>query len=627
MLLNTSDPVLKGAVFFMSKISDTIRERYSAADDYLQQKRIMWSIYEKLFHNQLADIISGNTTNQVFDPKLPSLILEREARVMAQLATGKVKAISKNDEGASKLMNLTLDKYVIPNGNAQFDQLTKYRMVDRYSNIYGNYFVMIDQDVRKDGYRGPDMWLLPIRDVFPQVGAISLDDSDYIIIRSWRPLSFFENLKKREGYKNVSEIIEKLKGKSGSKQTRESKDKSEREIKDYPSDQPAKGKGYFEILSMYEKDRWVDYCMDAKLEFRDIDNPHDNGELPIVNKYSIPLIDDFMAMGDMERGYPMQNLIDSIWNLYLNAVKISIFPPTLVNKDNVADANSIKFSAAAKWLMRNAPGSPGTSGAQTLNLTPQGTATFNNVYQVATASLLNMFGTSQTSTTSQTDPSFGKTPQALQMQLQRENAKDNVDRFYMEQFITKVNKKYVNLISKQKTGSIQFRMFEEEINEISQEHPELSKMYDTKTGKLTIDKKKMGNLIYDYEIVSGSTYAVDQKQQQQNLIGLFTALTNPAVYQLIQGELQKEKKTLNVGEMITRIFSNSGIQDWDKIIVDRTNDPTLALDQQAQQFQQVMQQIGGVNGVPTQSGQPGQMPQEQPMPPQPIFNGQGGVPQ
>ena len=230
-----------------------------------------------------------------------------------------------------------------------------------------------------------------------------------------------------------------------------------------------------------------------------------------------------------------------------------------------------------------------------------------------------MFGTTQTQTTAQTDPGFGRTPQALQMQSARENAKDNVDRFYMEQFVTKVNKKYVNLISKNRSGNIQFRMFEDEINEIGQQHPDILEMYDAKTGKLTINRKKMGNLIYDYEIVSGSTYAVDQKQQQQNLLGMLTAILNPAAYQIIQGSLQKENKTLNVGEMITRIFANSGIQDWDKIVVDRTNDPTLALDQQAQQFQRVLQQMGGVNAVPPQPGQ--QM--EQSIPPA----ASGGQPQ
>ena len=59
-----------------------------------------------------------------------------------------------------------------------------------------------------------------------------------------------------------------------------------------------------------------------------------------------------------------------------------------------------------------------------LNLSPQGIATFNNVYQVATAAILNLFGSSETSTTSGTDPSFGKTPDALQMQAQRENTRD-----------------------------------------------------------------------------------------------------------------------------------------------------------------------------------------------------------
>ena len=43
----------------------------------------------------------------------------------------------------------------------------------------------------------------------------------------------------------------------------------------------------------------MDFCVDADLEFRDIKNPHDNGELPVVCKYSIPLIDDFMGMGEL----------------------------------------------------------------------------------------------------------------------------------------------------------------------------------------------------------------------------------------------------------------------------------------------------------------------------------------
>jgi hypothetical protein len=588
---------------FMDSLRNIILERYDAADKYLATKRAKWDSYENLFHNILDDKISvDNARSQVFDPKLSSLILEREARVMAQLPTGKVRAVSKNDEGASKLMNLTLDKYVVPNANAQFDFLTKCRMVDRYSNIYGNFFVMVDWDVRKNGYRGPDMWLLPIRDVFPQVGAISLDDSDYVIVRSWRKLSFFEDLqgKKREGFKNLSEIVAKLKDQAGSKQARTSSDTTKREENAYPQANPAKKDGFYEVLSMFERDRWVDYCVDADMVFRDSDNPHENDELPIVNKFSVPLLDDFMAMGDSERGAPMQNTLNSIWNLYMDAVKMSIFPPTLINKDNVSDPNSIKFSYAAKWMMRNAPGSAGTTGAQVLNLTPQGTSTFNNVYQVITSGLLNMFGTTNTSTTQETDPGFGKTPQALQMQAARENAKDNVDRFYMEQFLTKVNKKFVNLISKKRMGPIQFRMFEEEIDELAKSYEDVREMYDPSSGKLTIKKDSMGSILYDYEIVSGSTYAVDQKQQQSNLMGILNLMLNPQSFQLISQSLQSEGKELRVGELFSRIISNSGITDWDKIVVDKSNDPGAVLGDIQAQFDMALQQVGGVNGVPPQ---------------------------
>src|SRR5690606_13722179 len=133
-------------------------------------------------------------------------------------------------------------------------------------------------------------------------------------------------------------------------------------------------------------------------------------ELPVIAKYSIPLLDDFMGMGDFERGKTMQYATNSLWNLYMDSVKVSLFPPTLINKDAIADASSIKFGPAARWLMKNAGWT-----ANTLQISPQGTSTFNNVYQVVTTSLLNMMGTSDTAVTQKVDPGFGKTPQALKM--------------------------------------------------------------------------------------------------------------------------------------------------------------------------------------------------------------------
>ena len=596
------------------ELIDQILSRYTAADNYLVHKRDKWDEYEDLFHNVLTDSVSDNTKSQMFDPVLSTMAIERSNRVMAQFPTGKVRAMSKNDEGASKLMNLILEKYIVPNAKSQFDMLTKMRMVDLYSNIYGNFFTFVGWVANEDGYIGPDVWMLPIRDVFPQVGQISLNDSDYVIVRTWKSRSFFESLKDNDGFINIKETLKKLENASGSKDLRSEEEKGRREG-DYPDPVAANKSGQFSILSMYERDRWVDYVPFTHTIIRDIENPQENGELPVTCKYSIPLIDDFMGMGDFERGKTEQYALNSLWNLYMDAVKISIFPPTLINKDFIADANSIKWGAAEKWLVR---GPQTGNAAQVLNLTPQGTSTFNNVYQALRGSMLNQFGTTFTDTATNTDTLMGKTPQALKMQAMRENTRDSADRFFMEQYLKETINRMCNLVSKKQPRALSIRLFEEEIADLVRQYPEMEELYNEKTGEVKINKSRFKNYIFDYEIVSGSTYQADQQEQQANLLSVLElALKNPELIQYLQ---QVEGKKLEIGEIISRIMANSGIQDWDKILVDETQgqqeDPELI----KQQANEVMAQALQEAGLPPESIPPELINQ---IPAQPEANGPG----
>jgi len=609
-------PVFRGLFFIIMPTEEPksiILARKEAAFQYLKDKRTQWDNYEKLFHNQLNSHITDSTKSQVFDPKIATLIIERAYRVMSQNPQGKVKAISKNDKGAEKLMNLILDKYILPNANAQFDILTKLRMMDIYSNLYGNFFALVDWDVKKSGYAGPDMWLLNIRDVFPQVGAVSLEDSDYVIIRSWQPISYFEGLKKQQGYKNIDKIIKILKNKGNS--LKDSEDKSKREDT-YPEAEGTPGTGFYEVLTQYTRDTWTDYCVDADLEFREIENPHENGELPVICKYSIPLLDDFMGMGDAERGESMQSVVNSVWNLYLDAVKMSIFPPTLINKDNIAAMSSLKWAASAKWLVRGQI----NNSVQPIQLNPQGISTFNNTYQVANAALLNMFGTTDTSVTQQTEAGFGKTPQALRMQASRENTRDNADRFYMEEFVKKMVNRMVNLMAKKADGSVAVRLFEDEIKEMIQEYPEMQEMYNEKTGKLEIENKSFGSNLYDYEIISGSMYLVDQDSQQQSLTSLVSLLVSqPQIMQMAA----QEGYIFKVGELIKRIIVNSGIQDWSKLVEEENPEQTAdrMFDEANQEFISAVQAMEQGQGLPP-PGQIGQAPPQ--MPPEGVPGGING---
>jgi hypothetical protein len=601
----------------MDKISNIVKQRRQAADDSLVNKRVMWKEHENLFLGNLEDQISDTTKSKVFDHKISTYIIESEARVMAQVPVGKVKAISKNDMGASALMNLILDKYVVPNANAQLPFLVKLRMLHRMSKIYGNAFYMVDWDVKKNGYVGPDMWLISPWDIFPQVGATSIEDSEYIIVRSWKPLSFFEKLRKADGYKNVDKVITKLKESTGDKQDRDSDSKTQREEDMEAGVSGTKGDGFYEVLSMYERDRWVDVVPAADYEvIRDSENKGIEGELPVGNKWAIPLFEDFMGMGDVERGKSMQYVMNSAWNLALDSAKMSIFPPVIFNKDIIIPS-SIKRVAGANWIARGNP----ALAAQAIQLSPQGIQTFQNIYQSANAALLNQFGTTDTTVSSNIDSSFGKTPQALKQQAARENSRDAWDKFYVEIAVNQIMKKMVNLISQKQSSAISVRLFGEEMKQILKKFPEMQSQYDEKTGNLKINKGQTGSILYDYEMVSGSSFAVDKQNQQDNVLALLNLLIQNAqpspqggVTSPMIELLKMEGTNIKFTKLLTQLVSEN-VNNWDEIIESQdaekspAEEDDLAMQEHQQQFMDLVAQMDeGVNQIPAQPGQP-PMPQ------------------
>lgn len=605
----------------METISNIVKQRRQAADDSLVNKREMWKEHENLFLGNLDDKISDSTKSKVFDHKISTYIIESEARVMAQVPVGKVKAISKNDMGASALMNLILDKYVVPNANAQLPFLVKLRMLHRMSKIYGNAFYMVDWDVKQNGYVGPDMWLISPWDIFPQVGATSLEDSDYIIVRSWKPLSFFEKLRKADGYKNLDTVITKLKQSTGDKQSRDSDSKTQREEDMETGVSGTKGDGFYEVLSMYERDRWVDVVPAAEYTvIRDGKNRGIEGELPVGNKWAIPMFEDFMGMGDVERGKSMQYVMNSAWNLALDSAKMSIFPPVIFNKDIIIPS-SIKRVAGANWIARGNP----QLAAQAIQLSPQGIQTFQSIYQSANAALLNQFGTTDTTISSNIDNSFGKTPQALKQQAARENSRDAWDKFYIEIAINQIMKKMVNLVSQKQSSAISVRLFGEEIKTLFKKYPELQSQYDPKTGDLKINKSQTGSVLYDYEMVSGSSFAVDKQAQQENILALINLLLQNAqmgqqgITSPFLELLKVEGTSIKFSKLLTSLVSEN-INNWDEIVDSQDSEKTPAeeddavMEQHKQQFMDLVAKIdeGDISQIPPTQGVSQDMPQQMP---------------
>jgi hypothetical protein len=229
-----------------------------------------------------------------------------------------------------------------------------------------------------------------------------------------------------------------------------------------------------------------------------------------------------------------------------------------------------------------------------------------------------MFSTTDTTITKDQEAGYGKTPQALSMQAQRENSRDVSDRFFMEQFVKKVCKKMINLTAKKQSSSVAIRMFKDEIEELAVDYPEIQEMYDEKSGKLSIDKGKVGSTIYDYEIVSGSSYAADKKAQQENLsaiLQMYMKSQTPNGNTLVM-DLQKDGYKLNFGELFKQVVSVSGIPEQSKILEEMKPEQVAeaTLNQDAQKLQQAMEMMNGtqgLGGIPPQPQMQGQLPVQQ----------------
>lgn len=535
-------------------------EQYKSSFDEISLIRDTWEAKEALLLGKSLDSQSKETKSQVFIPELANIVIERAARVMAQNPTGKVQTLSKNDVGKNLMMNQILQNYVIPNANSYRPILIKSRMWNLYSNVYGSYAVLVDYMIRDD-YVGPDFMLIPIRNIVPQSGKTSIQDCDYVFVRSVVSKKWLLS-RDQKHWKNIDKLVKNSSKKIDDTDTKSFVDNefSREELFDAQKDNNQS----IEIITKYEKDRWITFSKDLDIIIRDIENPQKNNKIPIVIKDAFPLIDRFFGLGEFERGQSLNYAVNSLVNLYMDGVGMSIFPPLKIDLSKVV-SKSIKYEAAAKWVIKEGQ----MNAIQEMQMSPKGASTFQSTYAFLKGAILNLAGTTDTTVQQKFDPGMGKTPQALKMQAAREASRDNMDRFFMEQALEEVYDRFIDLLSVRQEKPIEMYLSEEDLKSIENVHPDVVEMFESgKYGKLTIKPKDIKESKYKFYIDSGSTIKQDEQIENQTLTSILELMMkNPQ----IREEMKQKGKDIDFAELFKRWIVTSGIKDWDKILVDFEN--------------------------------------------------------
>lgn len=566
-----------------------------AAWNSLRPLRDTWTEKEQTLLAKTTDTFSSKVTRaRVTDAALSTFTFERQARVAAQLPSGKVYATGSKDDGKAKLANIVLQRYIVPNAGRGYDMLTLQRMWGVYASVYGSMPMFYDYTVGDD-YIGPYAQLVDPRMFMPQPGRNSVGECDWVMISTLVSIEYLKKIADRKDTSWDKDAINRLIDAANeglpSRVNDSEKDSNTSKTRYSRGEYPT---GQVELITKYEAGddgHWVTFAPDYKDAgvLRDIPNPHKSGKIPVVMRHCFPLMNSIYGLGDFERGMKIQKAKDSFLGLRLEFAKNLVFPSMKVNLQNVTPS-TVKHGAGNKILVTDM-----NNSVEYMQATGSANNEFQSTYSVLNSIQQNQFGTTTTDVSSENsaNPSMGKTPEALKIQSQRENARDTWDRFMHEKAVEELYEGMINLLCIKMEKPINFAVFEEEIRQLVGQYGEdtLDAIAGNKVGNVTIAKKDVySNKGFKYMIDANTSMKKDDEEQTQALMNSFQILANPQMQQM----LAQQGYQYDMAEHVKQIMISSGVNDWDRILQEsggqQGQDVTVQEQAQSEQEAQMIQQ-------------------------------------
>ena len=531
------------------ELLEIFNSQFATADLALKEIRdsgFTWDEREKLFAGIYKDSEEKTEAKNILSTgELTTLAMDGSCRVMAQMPSGRF--YNKDGKtGASMLMNLLFEHYVVPNAVTGGAMLLKNRLVNLYSRIYPYTLTFIDWVFRGD-YVGPDPVIIHPRRFRPQPGKTAIEDMDYCFVDVEVSESWLKE-RDRKFWKNVDEILKNHEEGSGTPE------------EDRSSEERGKTRKGFTLKNRFESNGdWTVVC-DGKLMVHEKEYW---AGIPISMKRQYPRIDQLAALNDFDRGQSNQKAIDSLVRMLLDGIAMSIDPPLVMDPEQVI-LSSIIRQPKAKWFVKN-----GASNAITpQTISPRGLESFQSFYGTLKANLMSLGASGDPILSKGEDVGFGKTPQALKMQGEKQGARDVWDISMMEMFIERQYTIIADMLAKKGVSEYAFRLLGTSIEKIKEQYPseDFSGLLEREDGMIAINPEYIRGE-YRYIVDPGSMQLKKDEtgEKMMSLIELY------GKYPEIRADLEANGEKVNFGEAFKRVVIDSGIQDWDKIIIKNEN--------------------------------------------------------
>ena len=557
---------------------DELVDAYSSAKKYAEHWYQPFDEYERIAANLPSDALPPNYP-KVTDGTLSALLDETPMRIWGQLQTGRVVALNNPtdafEDWKTELANIIWTNKIIPNANYKAPFFSKLQIALHKALIYGSQPAFTFM-VNTPGYVGSDFDLPGIRNIKMEPGKVSDLDSDYLWLdRHYTKLQLrgiIETASKYPG--NAGWDIPALKKiyDSGAFTRRDddSLTAEERKASDYGkvvTFSTCYHRGYgAPFNTIYQASSSNDSNIVRRQKNEDF-----MGGIPINFLYNKRNLTNPYGVGQIELAGPTQNMVDFFVAAHSLATQIGIDPPQKITgsvEDDKIDLDSIVFEAGAQWEV-------GSGDAELVNIATNVYSQFTQALSMYKTQVMNQQGTSDATVAGgdSGDSRYSKTPAGVKYQRERTNAKDNYLRQRSDEFVAVLAKNLINHCIQNMNGTEAIAITEEQYEKLGASNIDVpSKDHVI----IEFDKLKKGEFSYDVD--ANSSIIKNDDETKDRLVEITKLLLEIPGIDTI---LAQDGKEVHVAELIQGILASSGLEKYEKVITDLSDEKRLQLEQAA----------------------------------------------
>lgn len=555
---------------------DELVDAYVSAEKYAEYWFKPFDEYERIASNLPSEALPPNFP-KVTDGTLSALLAETPMRIWGQLQTGRVVALNnptdKFEEWKTEVANLIWTNKIIPNANFKAPFFSKLQIALHKALTYGSQpsFTFM---VNTPGYVGSDFDLPEIRNVKLEPGKVSDLDSDYVWLdRHYTKVQLRGIIESAKKYEDKAgwdiEVLKEIYDSDAFTRQDETTQSAEaRKVSDYGkvvTFSTCFSRGYDAPFTTIYKGSSIN---DKKIVRRQ-KNQNLMGDIPINFIYNQRNLVNPYGVGQIELAGPTQNMVDFFVSAHSLATQIGLDSPIKIKgdvEDSSMDLDSIVFEPSARWEV-------GNGDAELVNIATNVYNQFTGALSMYKTQVMNQQGTSDATVPGgdSGDSRYSKTPAGVKYQQERTNAKDNYLRQRSDEFVSALAKNLINTCIQNMHGVEAIAITEEQFDKLKSAGVSVP---DPRSIMVEFDKLKKGEFKYDVD--ANSSVIKNDDETKDRLVEVTKLMLEiPNIDSILAGD----NKEVHVSELLQGILATSGIEKYEKVITDLTDQKKLQLQQ------------------------------------------------